>query len=54
MFFTWMIAANIWMAREDAPDPFRMDDERNNSAQVLPMPTRNSVRVPHEPKALVA
>lgn len=51
MFFTWMIASSMWIAREDTPDPFRMNDEKE-SAQILVMP--KSDRMPHEPKALVA
>lgn len=46
MWFTWMLAMQLWSVREDAPDPWRTEESKEASQ---PVP-----RVPHEPRALVA
>jgi hypothetical protein len=51
MIFTWMLAMNLWMNREDQADPFRMAQE--NVAALLPFPVCIP-QMPENEKALVA
>lgn len=50
MWWTWLIAATLWMEREDVLDPFRMAEEM--MADILPIP--KPLEMPKEPTALVA
>lgn len=38
MFFTWMIAANMWLENDPMADPFRMAEEQ--AAEILHLPRR--------------
>lgn len=49
MMFTWFVAANLWMSREDHPDPFRMAQEKTAEILNLPLP-----QLPKDKDALVA
>lgn len=52
MFFTWMVAAQMWMDGDPAADPFRMAEE---TAKIFNLPGRNcsDAAVPKD-KKLVA
>jgi hypothetical protein len=51
MFFTWMMAAQMWSQREDVVDPFR-EAASNLVMPFVTYPLNDAM--PKEPRALVA
>lgn len=50
MFFTWMIAAQMWMEGDPLADPFRMAQKETAMILDLPVPDEKTHAVPKDRK----
>lgn len=50
MWFTWMIAAQMWMEGDPMADPFRMAEENIATILHLPVPDQSNSALPRDRK----
>lgn len=50
MFFTWMIAAQMWMEGDPKADPFRMAEKETAMILNLPVPDQTDSALPRDRK----